>query len=118
MFIRKLHVSRRTLLRGVGAGVAMPLLDAMVPAGTALAATAAAVKPRMAFVYFPHGAVMDKWTPQATGATFDLPQILKPLQPYQKYLTVISGLENKSAIAAPVHAITPGTWLSCVAPRI
>ena len=118
MLIRKLHLSRRTLLRGVGAGVALPLLDAMVPACTALAATAAAPKPRMAFVYFPHGAVMDKWTPQATGAQFDLPQILKPLQPYQKYLTVVTGLENKSAIAAPVHAITPGTWLSCVAPRI
>ena len=118
MIIRKLHLSRRTLLRGLGAGVAMPLLDAMVPAATPLAATAAAVKPRMAYVYFPHGAVMDKWTPTATGTEFDLPPILKPLEPHKKYLTVITGLENKSAIAAPVHAITPGTWLSCVAPRI
>jgi hypothetical protein len=118
MYVRKLHLSRRTLLRGLGAGVALPLMDAMVPAATPLAATAAAPKPRMAFVYFPHGAVMDKWTPTATGTAFDLPQILKPLEPYKKHLTVISGLENKSAIAAPVHAITPGTWLSCVAPRI
>jgi len=118
MYIRKLCLSRRTLLRGVGAGVALPLLDAMVPAATALAATPAAVRPRMAFVYFPHGAVMDKWTPTATGSSFELPQILKPLEAYKKYLTVVSGLENKSAIAAPVHAITPGTWLSCVSPRI
>ena len=118
MYIRKIHLSRRTLLRGMGAGVALPLMDAMIPARTALAATAAAVKPRMAFVYFPHGAVMDKWTPTATGAAFDLPQILKPLEPYRKHLTVVTGLENKSAIAAPVHAITPGTWLSCVSPRI
>jgi hypothetical protein len=118
MFIAKKHLSRRIVLRGLGASVALPLLDAMVPAYTALAKTAAAPKPRMAFVYFPHGAVMDKWTPKATGAGFDFPQILKPLERYQKYLTVVSGLENKSAIAAPVHAITPGTWLSCVPPRI
>jgi hypothetical protein len=118
MFITKKHLSRRTLLRGMGAGVALPLLDAMVPASTAVAKTAAAARPRMAFVYFPHGAVMDKWTPQKEGANFDLPQILAPLAPFQKYLTVVSGLENKSAIAAPVHAITPGTWLSCVEPRI
>jgi hypothetical protein len=118
MFITKKHLSRRTLLRGMGAGVALPLLDAMIPASTAVAKTAAAGRPRMAFVYFPHGAVMDKWTPQKEGANFDLPQILAPLAPFQKYLTVVSGLENKSAIAAPVHAITPGTWLSCVEPRI
>ena len=103
---------------GAGAAVALPLLDAMMPAATALAKTAAAPKPRMAFVYFPHGAVMDKWTPKKEGADFDLPPILAPLAPFQKQLTVISGLENKSAIAAPVHAITPGTWLSCVPPRI
>ncbi len=72
----------------------------------------------MGFVYFPHGAVMDQWTPKAEGADFDLPPILEPLKPFQKQLTIISGLENKSAIAAPVHAITPGTWLSCVPPRI
>jgi len=118
MFITKKHLPRRTFLRGMGASIALPLLDAMIPAGVALAKTAATPKPRMAFIYFPHGAVMSKWTPEATGANFDLPPILKPLAPFQKQLTVISGLENKSAIAAPVHAITPGTWLSCVPPRI
>jgi len=118
MFITKKHLSRRTVLRGMGASVSLPLLDAMIPAGTALAKTAAAGKPRMVFVYFPHGAVMDKWTPKKEGADFDMPPILAPLQPFQKQLTVISGLENKPAIAAPVHAITPGTWLSCVPPRI
>jgi hypothetical protein len=118
MFITKKHLSRRTVLRGLGASVALPLLDAMIPAHTAIAKTAAAPKPRMAFIYFPHGAVMDKWTPKAEGANFDLPPILAPLAPFQKQLTIVSGLENKSAIAAPVHAITPGTWLSCVSPRI
>jgi hypothetical protein len=118
MVIFKKHLSRRTVLRGVGASVALPLLDAMVPAGTALARTAATAKPRMACIYFPHGAVMDKWTPKKDGANFDLPPILAPLAPFQKQLTIVSGLENKSAVAAPVHAITPGTWLSCVPPRI
>jgi Protein of unknown function (DUF1552) len=118
MIIFKKHLNRRTVLRGMGVSVALPLLDAMIPAGVALANTAAAPKPRMAFVYFPHGAVMDKWTPKKDGADFDLPPILAPLTPFQKHLTVITGLENKSAVAAPVHAITPGTWLSCVPPRI
>jgi len=118
MYITKKHLSRRTVLRGAGATVALPLLDAMVPASTALAATAAAPKPRMAFIYFPHGAVMDKFTPAKEGANFDLPYILEPLKDFQEYMTVVSGLENKPAIGAPVHAITPGTWLSCVPPRI
>jgi hypothetical protein len=118
MLILKKHLSRRTVLRGVGASVGLPFLQAMIPAGVALAKTAAAAKPRMAFIYFPHGAVMDKWTPKTEGSLADLPQILKPLDPFKKYLTVVSGLENKSAVAAPVHAITPGTWLSCVPPRI
>jgi hypothetical protein len=118
MFITKKHIKRRTVLKGAGAAVGLPLLEAMVPASTALAQTAAAAKPRMVFVYFPHGAVMDKWTPKKEGADFDLPYIIAPLKPFQKQLTIISGLENKSAIAAPVHAITPGTWLSCVPPRI
>jgi hypothetical protein len=118
MYITKKHLSRRAVLKGAGYAVSLPLLSAMVPAATALANTAAARKLKMAFVYFPHGAVMDQWTPKKEGADFDFPQILAPLKPFQKQLTVISGLENKSAIAAPVHAITPGTWLSCVPPRI
>lgn len=118
MYITKKHLSRRAVLKGAGYAVSLPLLDAMIPAATALANTAAAPKLRVAFVYFPHGAVMDQWTPKAEGPDFDLPPILAPLKPFQKQLTVISGLENKSAIAAPVHAITPGTWLSCVPPRI
>ena len=118
MYITRKHLSRRTVLKGTGAAVALPLLDAMIPAATALAKTAAAPKPRMAFIYFPHGAVMEKWTPKKEGADFDLPPIIASLAPFQKQLTVVSGLENKSAIAAPVHAITPGTWLSCVPPRI
>ncbi len=118
MFLSKMHLPRRTVLKALGATVGLPLLDAMIPAGTALAHTAAAPKPRMTFVYFPHGAVMDQWTPLTEGADFELPPILAPLAPFQKQLTIISGLENKAAVATPVHAITPGTWLSCVPPRM
>ena len=117
MFIAKKHLERRTFLRGLGATVALPLLDAMIPARTALAQTAAAPKPRMGFIYFPHGAIMKEWTPSTEGANFEMPTILKPLEAYRKYLTIVSNLENRPAIAPPVHALHPGTWLSCVTPR-
>ena len=99
MYITKKFISRRTLLKGAGYGLGLPLLDAMIPAATALSATAAAPKLRMAFVYFPHGAVMNQWTPKAEGPDFDLPPIIAPLKPLQQHLTVISGLENKSHAA-------------------
>jgi hypothetical protein len=117
MFIAKKHLSRRTFLRGSGVAIGLPLLDAMVPAWTALAQTAAAPKPRFGFMYLPHGAIMDQWTPATEGSGFELSPILKPLAPFQKQLTVVSGLENKGAIAPPVHALSPGTWLSCVTPQ-
>ena len=117
MFVTKKHLSRRTVLRGMGVTLALPLLDAMIPARTALAGTAAKPLPRMAFVYFPHGAIMSKWTPDADGKSFELASILEPLKPFQSKLTIVSGLENKHA-SGPTHAITPGTWLSSVSPRI
>ena len=117
MYLTKKHLSRRTFLRGAGVTVGLPLLDAMIPAWTALAQTAASPKPRMGFMYLPHGAIMEQWTPVAEGANFELTPILKPFEPFQKQLTVVSGLENKGAIAPPVHALSPGTWLSGVLPR-
>jgi hypothetical protein len=117
MFITKKHLSRRTFLRGTGVVIGLPLLDAMVPAWTALAQTVATPKPRMGFMYLPHGAIMEQWTPAQVGSNFELPPILKPLAPFQKHLTIVSGLENKPAIAPPVHALNPGTWLSCVTPN-
>ena len=62
----------------------------------------------MGFIYFPHGAIMEQWTPAAEGTNFELTPILKPLAPFQKQLTIVSGLENKPAIAPPVHALSPG----------
>jgi len=117
MFITKKHLSRRTFLRGAGVAVGLPLLDAMIPARTLLAQTPAAPKPRMGFMYLPHGAIMEQWTPAADGAGFELSPILKPLEKFKKQLTVVSGLENRAAILPPVHAIQPGTWLSCVSPK-
>ena len=67
MFLSKKHLSRRTVLKGAGATIALPLLDAMIPAGTALAQTAAAPKPRLGFVYFAHGALQEEWTPTKIG---------------------------------------------------
>lgn len=116
MFITKKHLSRRTLLRGMGASVALPLLDAMIPAATALANTAARPMPRMGFIYFPHGALMDRWSPKATGTNFELPQVVKPLEPFRKDLTIVSGLRNKAGESPSPHAIIAGTWLGCVAP--
>lgn len=117
MFITKKYLSRRRVLRGLGATVALPFLDAMVPAATALADTAAAAKPRMGFFYLPHGAIMRDWTPDIVGKDFDLKPILQPFAPFKNQMTVISGLDNKPAQSSAVHAITPGTWLSCAVPR-
>jgi hypothetical protein len=116
MFIARKHLSRRTVLRGVGAAVSLPLLDAMIPAGTALAQTAAAHKPKLGFFYLPHGAVIDRWTPAATGRAFELPQILAPFAPFKDQMTVVSGLRNQAAEGAGVHTVNPGTWLSCQSP--
>lgn len=116
MFLAKKHIHRRTFLRGMGATIALPLLDAMIPARSLLAAAAARPVPRLAFVYFPHGAIMAHWTPAAVGRDAQLGRILEPLTPFQSRLTIVGGLENRHAYG-PVHAITPGTWLSGTSPR-
>jgi hypothetical protein len=117
MFITRKHLSRRTVLRGAGATVALPFLEAMVPAATALAQTAAAPRPLMGYFYLPHGAIMSDWTPDKAGVDFELKPILKPFEPVRDYLTIVSGLDNKPAQSSAVHAITPGTWLTCAPPR-
>jgi hypothetical protein len=115
MFLTKKHLSRRTVLKGAGASIALPLLDAMIPAHTAIAKTAAAPKVRLGFVYFPHGAVQQYWTPKTTGRDFEFSHILKPLESLREHVTVVTGLRNKGAenSIAP-HATTELSWLSCV----
>ena len=117
MFITKKHLSRRTVLRGLGVTMALPLLDSMIPAQTPLVKTAGKGSLHMGFIYFPHGAIMDHWTPAAEGADFQITPILKPLEPFKKQLTVISGMGNRAADGSSVHATAPGTWLSGVTPR-
>src|SRR5215472_1547602 len=117
MFLSRKHLSRRTLLKGAGASIALPLLDAMIPAGTALAQTAAAPQTRLGFVYFPHGALQDEWQPKKVGRGFELPYIVKPLEPLSDYLTIVSGLRNKAGEGGTPHGYTEETWLSCVLPR-
>jgi hypothetical protein len=124
MFITKKHLSRRTVLKGAGVNLALPFLNAMVPASTALAQTAAAPRIRTGFFYLPHGAIMhntshgpsaDRWTPSGSGAEFKLNAIMAPLEPHKKYVTSFGNLEN-AATAGSVHTFTPATWLSATRP--
>ena len=79
MFISKRAISRRHILKGIGATLSLPLLDAMVPALTAAAQTAARPQLRTGFVYIPHGVIMKEWTPVAAGSGFEFTPILKPV---------------------------------------
>src|SRR5215831_21002986 len=117
MYIAKKHISRRTVLKGIGAGIALPLLDAMNPAATAWARTPAGATPkRFAFVGFPHGAIMDRWSPKQTGTDYEMSPILEPLTPFRKHLTIVSGLRNKPAETPEPHGYIEQTWLGCVKP--
>jgi hypothetical protein len=124
MFITKKHIPRRAVLKAAGVSLALPFLDAMVPAGTALAQTAAVPKLRTGFFYIPHGAIMgntshgpslDRWTPSGSGATFTLSPILASLEPYKQYVSSFGNLQN-AATAGSVHSFTPATWLSATRP--
>ena len=117
MFVTKKHLTRRTVLRGAGTALALPLLDAMIPAGTALADTVANPTPHLGFIYFPHGAVQDKWTPKGQGKIEEFGEILNPLDKYKSVTTVFSNIDNQAPLG-PVHALAPGTWLNCVHPAI
>ncbi|HEY1758268.1 MAG TPA: DUF1552 domain-containing protein [Bryobacteraceae bacterium] len=117
MFLSKKHLQRRTVLQGIGATVALPLLDAMVPASTAWAETVAGKTPkRFAFVGFPHGAIMDRWSPKETGTDYTISPILKPLEPFRQHMTIVSGLRNKPAETPEPHAYIEQGWLTAVKP--
>ena len=101
MIITRKAVPRRTLLRGVGATLALPLLDGMVPALSALGRTAAAPTRRLGVVYVPNGVEEAQWRPATEGAGFDFTPTLKPLEPFRDRLLAISGLENTAARPGP-----------------
>src|SRR5438105_7378347 len=98
MFIAKKHIRRRTFLKSAGCTLALPLLDAMIPASAALAETAAAPRPRFMGIFFPHGMAPGYWVPETVGALPDkLPYILEGLGKVREHTTVLSGLWSKSA---------------------
>ena len=102
MFLTKKHISRRTVLRGAGATLALPLLEAMVPAATALAQTAATPKPRFVGCFVPHGMAPGYWVPAAEGALpAELPFNFKPLEPFVDQTVILSGLHSRSAEPPP-----------------
>ncbi len=114
--VLKKHLPRRTFLRGLGVSLALPLLDSMVPALTGQSLTAAKPVRRLGFVYVPHGMIMDQFTPTAEGTGFAFTPILRPLEKFRDRVTVVSGLEHKSADYGGVHSLSPPTWLSGVRP--
>jgi hypothetical protein len=87
-----MSLPRRTFLRGLGATLALPLLDAMIPAATALAQTAAKPVRRFGAAYSPNGMIMSQWTPSTDGPGFELPPILKPFEPFRSHLNVVTNL--------------------------
>jgi hypothetical protein len=115
MFITRKSMPRRTFLRAAGATLALPLLDSMIPAATAMAKTAAVPQRRLGFVYIPHGVIMDNWTPQGATAGFDLPPILKPLEPFRDSLVVVSNLSAPPSNGS--HATASGGWLTGTSPK-
>ena len=94
MFVSKKALQRRTFLKGLGAAVSLPLLDAMVPA---LSAGALKTTPRLGFIYIANGVIQDQWVPSATGRNFELSPILKPLEPVRSHINVLSGLSHLQA---------------------
>src|SRR6185295_7146789 len=117
MFITKQHLSRRTVLKGVGATLALPFLDAMVPALTAQARTAAAARKRLACIYVPHGVILDQWTPDTSGADFEFKAILKPLEPFRQQVTVVTNLLRPERGIDTNHAGAPSSFLTGVPPK-
>lgn len=116
MIIDRIALPRRTFLRGMGAAVALPVLDAMAPALTALSRTAAASPVRLGFVFVPNGLILRDFLPKTEGRGFDLPRILAPLAPHRDQLTVVSGLANAAGDALDAssgpHSRGSGCWLS------
>ena len=102
MFLTKKHISRRTVLRGAGAVLSLPLLDAMVPAATALAQTAATPKPRFVGCFVPHGMAPGYWVPKTEGPLVgELPYNWTPLEPFRNQTVILSGLHSRSAEPPP-----------------
>jgi hypothetical protein len=122
MMIFKKMIPRRTFLRGIGATIALPLLDGMVPAMAAVGDSAAKLPNRLSIVYAPTGIIMDKWTPDEDGAGFQLKPILEPLTPFRDRLLMLSGLNQNEARQRPGdpggdHSRASAVFLTGVHPK-
>src|SRR5215510_7047074 len=119
MFITKRHMPRRTFLRGMGATVALPLLDAMLPA---MAATPAA-RSRYSFLHVPHGASPGYWRPTGSGKSWNLSRILQPVAPFKDRITIIGGTDHRMATSlspeesAGDHSRTAAVYLTAAHPK-
>ena len=117
-YLTKKHLSRRALLRGAGVAVALPLLESMIPAATRRAWAAGQPPARVAFIYIPHGAVMDRWLPAGASSDLALGPTLQSLAPWQSRLSVVSGLTLPAAYvgeatAGANHTRSSRCWLTC-----
>src|SRR5580765_1527676 len=113
MFVTKRSLSRRTMLRGMGTTLALPFLESMVPAFSALAQSPASPPLRFGAVYFPNGAPMSYWTPKAAG-DLEITPILKPLEAYRDQTTVVGNLSRAGGKTVTDHAVSSAGWLSGV----
>ncbi|HME98754.1 MAG TPA: DUF1552 domain-containing protein [Terriglobia bacterium] len=125
MIIRKIALPRRTFLRGMGTVLGLPLLDAMMPALSAMIPPEAATR-RIGFIYMPNGvaknSTIDYWTPASEGKDFELSQILAPLEPFRDRMVVVSGLDQNQAEtgndgASGDHTRGTSSWLTGVYPK-
>ena len=120
MFITRKSLDRRTLLRGLGLGVALPMLDAMTPAFAASKTVAAAPR-RLAFCYVPNGIIMPAWSPLTDGKDYELTRVLQPLAAYREKMLVLSGLSHKNGQALGDgpgdHARAAASFLTGVHPK-
>jgi hypothetical protein len=118
MIVTKKAISRRTVLRGIGTAVALPMLDAMVPALTAVANTAAKPVRRLGVVYHPNGVIYENWLPKGVGPGFELSRVLSPLEPFRDQLLVVTGLSSHQAEAlgdgGGDHSRATGSYLTGV----
>ena len=117
MIITKKALPRRTLLRGMGVTVALPLLDAMVPAMTAMAVTPASPVRRLGYIFMPMGSDINRWTPRSEDSLAELSPILKPIERWKDYVTAITNLEVKNAYPG-THATSNSGFLSCAKAKL
>ena len=121
MMLTRKHLPRRTFLKGMGAAIALPMLDAMTPALGAMGRTAAKSPLRLGFTYVPNGITMADWTPKGAGAAFEYSRVMKPMEAFRQESVILSGLAHRNGMALGDgpgdHARAAASYLTGVHPR-